>query len=63
MPKDIEIGQYLLITGNPVDGFVFMGPFRSHSKASIYAERHCSHHTEWWIGEMIMPNQSEGNLP
>ena len=63
MPNADEIGQYVLITGNPIDGFVFIGPFRTSLKAHAYADLHCPRHTKWYIGEMLAPNQREGRLP
>ena len=63
MPNADEIGQYVVITGNVIDGLVFIGPFRSRDKAHEYAVNHCARRTEWYIGEMLAPNQREGRLP
>lgn len=40
----------LLIVGNPVDGFQYIGPFADAGDATSYAEEHC--HADWWVAEM-----------
>jgi hypothetical protein len=41
--------QYIIITGNIVDGMGFVGPFPNHEAAVAYAEREC---TEWVVAEL-----------
>lgn len=45
---------WLLITGNPVDGFTYYGPFSDHDEASSLADR-CDH-SDWWICELVRPD-------
>lgn len=43
--------KYLVILGNPVNGFAFVGPFDSHSEAGVYAERRGF--DQWWVASMM----------
>lgn len=43
----------LLVTGNPVDGFSFVGPFDDHAKASEWADRRMD--SDWWIVPIEKP--------
>lgn len=64
MVTNTEIGQYIVITGNVVDGLVFIGPFVSRVKAMEYAVAHCATRgSPYAIGEMLAPNKREGRLP
>jgi hypothetical protein len=44
---------YIIITGNPVDGFSFQGPFSSRDDAIEHAERG-KVDADWWV-ELISP--------
>lgn len=48
----------LLITGNPVDGFFFYGPFAVAPDAIEWAERNHSDQ-EWWSAPLIDPDRYE----
>lgn len=49
----------IIILGNPVDGFIYIGPFETHTEALSYAEsRYRS--SSWWIGTMTEPEKREG---
>lgn len=61
MVTNNEIGQYVVITGNVIDGIVLIGPFVSKLKARDYAIAHAR--ASWTIGEMLEPNKREGRLP
>jgi hypothetical protein len=63
MVTHTDIGRYVIITGNVVDGLVFIGPFVSRMKAMEYAEAHCSRVSGWVTAEMLEPNKREGRLP
>jgi hypothetical protein len=39
--------SHIVVTGNPVDGFQFHGPFPSGNDAAEWAEQHCAR--EWWL--------------
>lgn len=46
--------QSLVITGNPVDGLVYWGPFMSHDAAVEYADRGYRH-ADWWVTTLNPP--------
>lgn len=46
--------RYILIFGNPVDGFTFRGPFPSQVAALEYADAIAE---EWWIAELTPPEE------
>ena len=50
---DIQPPQ-LLVTGNPVDGFGFVGPFEDTEAVSAYAER--NRISEWWSCDLTRPD-------
>lgn len=41
--------MFIIITGNPVDGFSFYGPYEEYKDASKAVE---SIKVEWWIAEL-----------
>lgn len=45
---------HIVITGNPVQGFFFYGPFQSETEAVDWAEREQSDF-EWWIAPLQEP--------
>ena len=61
MVTHTEIGQYVIIMGNVIEGVILIGPFTSRLKARDYAIAHAS--AAWTIGEMLAPNSREGRLP
>lgn len=42
--------KYIIIHGNPVDGFEFYGPFLSTEYATAFGERLGG---EWWLKELV----------
>ena len=46
--------QWILVCGNPIDGFQFVGPFSDSDSATEYAEK--EGHGEWWVCEMDAPS-------
>lgn len=45
--------MYIIITGNPVDGFNYTGPFKSHDDALRYAEAYFEGNVDsYWICEL-----------
>ena len=44
----------ILVHGNPVDGFSFVGPFEDTEQAVEYAENNLRG-SEWWIAECSAP--------
>lgn len=45
------MAQHLLISGNPVDGFTFVGPFDDPQEAIDHASD-CNYEGDWWVGDM-----------
>lgn len=52
------VEQFILITGNPIDGFLYIGTFKDSSDAIEYAELHLKH-TEYWINLLDAPMEYE----
>lgn len=45
--------QFIVIYGNPVDGFVHVGPFNSRDDAAQYATEDAP--ADWWIVMLDAP--------
>jgi hypothetical protein len=50
--------MYIMIYGNPCDGFRYVGPFEDHDLALAYGEAGAS--GDWWITELDPPASDEG---
>jgi len=50
----------ILITGNPVDGFVYRGPFVDRDAAIKYAEDNYTG-ADWWISDLQPDDTAEIN--
>ena len=50
--RNEKMKKFILIYGDPPDGFNFIGPFDSHDDALRYAERYSSN---WWIAALEDP--------
>jgi hypothetical protein len=50
--------MFILITGDPVEGFEYHGPFISHEEAAIYGERHYSD-GYWWTTPLENKDNAE----
>lgn len=48
--------KYILIFGNPVDGFSFRGPFDTQEEAIAYGDPIME---EWWTAELVPPDPTE----
>lgn len=46
------VSKHIVITGNPVDGFDYHGPFDEHGDATEFAGRLG---VDWWIAELTAP--------
>lgn len=44
--------QYIIITGNPVDGFVHIGPYATADEANIDADDGTG---DWWVATLYPP--------
>lgn len=45
-------GLVIVVSGNPVDGFYFFGPFKTGEDAIEWAERSRDGRTDWWIAPL-----------
>lgn len=43
----------IIVVGNPVDGFSFIGPFEDGEVAANWAENYAS--SEWWLATLDSP--------
>jgi hypothetical protein len=47
----------IIVTGNPIDGLSFIGPF--HDALDVdEVERHVSSSAEWWIADLTEPDRT-----
>jgi hypothetical protein len=52
--------NYIIVCGNPVDGFDYVGPFVDRDEATHYAEVENQRiGTYWWIAELVWPAPEE----
>jgi hypothetical protein len=52
---------HIVVTGNPVDGCVFFGPFQSDDLALAWAEKHMGAY-EFWVAPINVPIYTEEKL-
>ena len=48
--------KYLIVFGDPIDGFNFRGPFDDHETAHFYADIVCE--GDWWLAELTPPDRN-----
>jgi len=44
--------MWVLLIGNPIEGFTITGTFGSHEDAEHYGEQYVDNNLEWWIVEV-----------
>ena len=49
--------MFIVITGDPVDGFSHIGPFKTMEDAIEWAQTHKS--TDWWAAPLRSPTEWE----
>lgn len=49
--------QYILIHGNPVDGFSYVGPFNGYSAAHDHGEH--MGYSEYWLSELVSEEEDK----
>ena len=49
--------QYIIIDGNPVDGYQFYGPFDDGEKASYWANLELDRDPEWFVAKLNSPDE------
>lgn len=50
--------QRIIVTGTPIDGFTYIGPFDSFESAESYAD-HIGVMGDWWITDLQSPGTPE----
>jgi hypothetical protein len=50
--------QFVIIYGNPADGFSFVGPFNSRDDAAQYAADDTP--ADWWVVMLDAPATTQG---
>jgi len=50
------MGMHIVVKGNPVDGFTFFGPYKTHEHAMSAGD---SVDTEWWAAPLEAPEDFE----
>lgn len=56
-----EKTQYLIVTGNPVDGFFYYGPFADEDTTIEWANRE-QDGCDWWPTKLHAPEDSSYEL-
>ncbi len=57
--RALKMVKYMVATGDPGDGFTYVGPFRDGNEARTWAERVWNR--DWWILELHEPEDQEHN--
>jgi hypothetical protein len=52
------MGMHVIMTGNPVEGFQIVGPFKVPSEAIEWATDNCV--AEWWAVQLESPEGFKG---
>ena len=51
---------HIIIFGNPVNGFVFYGPYQTHHEAVEVLEKEYQTGNEYWTAKLESPDLLEG---
>lgn len=56
--------QFIVVLGNPLDGFGFIGPFPSRQSAETWMEMHDNDYpdAEWWVAPLFPVRNPHGAL-
>jgi hypothetical protein len=46
------VRQVIIITGDPVDGFSYIGPFEDYDAAVFYTDTVFDRYDTWWIADL-----------
>lgn len=52
-----EETPHIIVCGNPVDGFSFIGPFESNTEAAEHGNNDPHLEGEWWIAPLEKPDE------
>lgn len=55
--------KYVLLKGDPVNGFSCIGPFQSEDDAMSWAMVEWDHESDWWPMEMTHPDKDFNDEP
>ena len=50
--------MFVVIHGNPADGFAYVGPFADADAATHYADAEVTH-DNWWVVQLEAPTHAE----
>lgn len=56
---NLQFGMHIVIAGGPVDGFNYIGPFKTGADAVDWA-RNAPLGTDWWIAPLEAKDLNEG---
>ena len=62
MSTNLTVTTYIIISGDPENGFWYMGPFKTTERAHAHAICHMRPENTWWIAELLTPDKHEGRL-
>ncbi len=62
MATNTGIGRYLIVAGDPENGFWYMGPFTTHERARLHGEAHMRKENTWWVAELLTPDKQDGRI-
>lgn len=53
-----SMGMHVVMQGDPVDGFMIYGPFKTGMDAADWAALNCE--PDWWIAKLLEPKNLLG---
>lgn len=62
MATDLSISKYIIVAGDPENGFWYMGPFTTRHRAWQHGNNHMRKENTWWVAELLTPDKSEGRI-
>ena len=62
MDNDDSRTPHIIVFGNPVDGFGFIGPFTGAIAAARHGNTNAHIDHDWWIAVLDAPEETEGDL-
>lgn len=51
------MGPSCVVLGDPINGVIIIGPFRSADEAATYAETVAASTQTWWVVAMVVPKE------
>jgi hypothetical protein len=56
--------KYIVVSGNPIDGLAFHGPFENKGDAMVWADENVSIEYDWWLAVLnTVKDESEDPGP